>query len=181
MRIVSRRVLQFSNHEVDFTTANEAPPGETGEIVVRGPIVFLGYWNQPEATREVLRGEWLRTGDLATVDPEGFVTLVGRGRDMYISGGENVYPAEVEAVFAAHPAVGEIAVIGVPDSMWGEAGRAFIVPAAGARLDEDALRAWGSERLAGFKLPRRFIRVADLPRTASGKIQKHRLAEPTER
>jgi fatty-acyl-CoA synthase len=158
----------------------DAAPGETGEIVVRGPIVFLGYWNQPEATREVLCGEWLRTGDLATVDGEGFVTLVGRGRDMYISGGENVYPAEVEAVFAAHPAVGEIAVIGVPDPKWGEAGCAFVVPAAGARLDEEALRAWGRERLAVFKLPRSFVSVADLPRTASGKVQKHRLSEPIE-
>jgi fatty-acyl-CoA synthase len=96
---------------------------------------------------------------------------------MYISGGENVYPAEIERVYAEHPDVREIAVVGVPDPKWGEVGWAYVVPARGARIDGEALRAWGSERLARFKLPKRFLEVAELPRTETGKVQKHRLAE----
>jgi fatty-acyl-CoA synthase len=169
------RVVRPSTLEGPVAGWQDCAAGEAGEIVVRGPVNFLGYWNRPEATAETLRGEWLRTGDLATADSEGFLTLVGRAREMYISGGENVYPAEVEAVFAEHPAVREIAVVGVPDDRWGEVGLAFVVPAAGARLDPEALRAWGRERLAVFKLPREFHGVDALPRTASGKVQKHRL------
>ena len=153
-----------------------AAVGETGEIAVRGPITMLGYWRNPEASAEVLRGEWLRTGDLATEDAEGFITLVGRARQMYISGGENVYPAEVEAAYSKHPAIREIAVVGVPDSKWGEVGRAYVVLSPGEGLEAEALRAWGSERLAGFKLPVDFVALPALPRTESGKVQKHRLA-----
>jgi fatty-acyl-CoA synthase len=153
----------------------DAVDGEPGEIVVRGPITMLGYWNRPDETTATLRGEWLRTGDIATRDDEGFLTLVGRARDMYISGGENVYPAEVEAAYAQHPAVREIAVIGVPDPRWGEVGRAFVVPRDGCAVDGDALRAWGAERLARFKLPRDFVALPSLPRTETGKVQKHRL------
>lgn len=150
--------------------------GETGEIVVRGPITMIGYWRRPEATAEVLREDgWLRTGDLATVDEEGFVTLVGRARDMFISGGENVYPAQVEQVYAEHPAIREIAVVGEPDPRWGEVGCAYVVLAPGATLDPDALRAWGRERLAAFKVPRRWVVMDALPRTVTGKVQKHRL------
>jgi fatty-acyl-CoA synthase len=156
----------------------EAAVGETGEIVVRGPITMLGYWNNPAATAEVLRGDWLRTGDLATRDAEGFLTLVGRARHMYISGGENVYPAEIERVYLEHPGVREIAVVGVPDPKWGEVGCAYVVPTPGAAFDAEALLAWGRERLAGFKLPKRFVAVAELPKTETGKVQKHRLAPP---
>ena len=156
----------------------DAPPGETGEIVVRGPILMTGYWRRPEATAEVLRGDWLRTGDLARADDEGFVTLVGRAREMYISGGENVYPAEVEAGFGEHPDLREIAVVGVPDTHWGEVGHAYCVLEAGAPWNEDQLRAWGTARLADFKLPKRFFAVPELPRTETGKVMKHRL--PTE-
>jgi fatty-acyl-CoA synthase len=151
--------------------------GETGEITARGPIIFLGYWNLPEATAETLRGDWVRTGDLATVDAEGFVTLVARAREMYISGGENVYPAEIENAFAEHPAIREVAVTGIPDAKWGETGRAYVVPAEGSALDTEALLGWASERLARFKLPSEFVVVDTLPRTASGKVQKHRLPE----
>ena len=150
--------------------------GETGEIVVRGPITMTGYWRRPEASAEVLREEgWLRTGDLATVDAEGFVTLVGRARELFISGGENVYPAQVEQCYAEHPAVREIAVVGMPDPRWGEVGCAYVVPSDGATLDPEALRAWGRERLATFKIPHHFVAVRALPRTVTGKIQKHRL------
>jgi fatty-acyl-CoA synthase len=152
-------------------------PGEPGEIVVRGPIAMLGYWQRPEATAETIRDGWLRTGDLAVADDEGFVTLTGRARDMYISGGENVYPAQVEAVYLEHPSVREVAVIGVPDARWGEAGRAFVVLADGASLDPAELARFGSERLARFKVPRDFVAIDALPRTATGKVQKFALAK----
>jgi fatty-acyl-CoA synthase len=153
----------------------DCTPREPGEIVVRGPITMLCYWQQPEETAATLRGEWLRTGDLACVDEEGFYTLVGRARDFYISGGENVYPPEVEAVYAAHPAVREIAVVGVPDPRWGEVGCAYIVLAEGQALDAEGFLAWGAERLARYKLPRTFVAVDGLPRTVTGKVQKHLL------
>lgn len=153
----------------------ETDVGETGEIVVRGPITMIGYWQRPQATAEVLRGDWLRTGDLATRDAEGFFTLVGRARHMYISGGENVYPAEIEAVYQRHPAIHEVAVVAVPDERWGEVGHAYCVLEPGASLDEERLRAWGAERLADFKLPRRFFAVPELPRTETGKVKKHEL------
>ncbi|MFO0687388.1 MAG: AMP-binding protein [Myxococcota bacterium] len=152
--------------------------GAVGEIVVRGPIAMLGYWRRPEATRETLRGEWVRTGDLATRDADFDVTLVGRAREMYISGGENVYPAEVEAVLETHPAIAEAAVVAVADATWGEVGRAHVVPRPGMALDLDALPEWLAPRLARFKQPRRFVLEPSLPRTASGKVQKHRLADP---
>jgi fatty-acyl-CoA synthase len=156
-------------------TWRDVADGETGEIVVRGPITMSGYWQRPQETAEVLRGEWLRTGDLATRDAEGFYTLVGRARHMFISGGENVYPAEIEAVYQEHPGVREIAVVGVPDARWGEVGRAYWVPVPGEPIAGEALRAWGAERLADFKLPQRFVQVTELPRTETGKVKKHEL------
>ena len=170
LRLVRRESLERAP-----SAWQDAELGEKGEIVVRGPITMIGYWHQPEATREVLRDGWLRTGDLATRDSEGFFTLVGRERDMYISGGENVYPAEIEAAYEQHPDIREIAVVGVDDERWGESGHAFCVLRRGRTLDAEALRAWGAERLADFKLPKRFFAVELLPRTESGKVQKHRL------
>jgi fatty-acyl-CoA synthase len=139
---------------------------------------MLGYWNRPAATRETLRGEWLRTTDLATRDAEGFITLVGRVREMIISGGENVYPAEVEAALLEHPAVREAAVVGVPDPEWGEVGRAHVVLEDGRTVDAETLRAWTLERIARFKVPRDFQFEETLPRTPSGKVMKHQLAGP---
>jgi fatty-acyl-CoA synthase len=159
----------------------ETAPGEAGEIVVRGPITMLGYWRRPEDTAETLCGEWLRTGDLATRDAEGFLTLVGRERDLYISGGENVYPAEVETALAEHPDVREIAVVGVPDPRWGESGRAFVVLEDGSALDPAALAAFAAERLAPFKLPREYIAIDALPRNETGKVQKHHLPRDSSR
>jgi fatty-acyl-CoA synthase len=176
------RVVTLASVELPPAKWEDAAAGETGEIVVHGPINMLGYWNQPTETARVLRDGWLRTGDLATRDEEGFVSLVGRARDMYISGGENVYPAQVEAVFAEHPDVAEIAVVGVPEDRWGEVGRAYVVPREGSMLDPEGLEAWGRERLAVFKLPRTWVAVDELPRTASGKVQKHLLGgEPAAR
>ena len=153
-------------------------PGEVGEIVVRGPITMLGYWERPEATAETLRDGWLRTGDLATRDADFDITLVGRIRELYISGGENVYPAEIEASLIEHPAVAEAAVVAVPDLEWGEVGRAHVVLAAHATLEPQALLEWLETRLARFKIPRRIVFERALPRTASGKVQKHRLVDP---
>jgi fatty-acyl-CoA synthase len=155
----------------------ECAPGEAGEIVVRGPITMLGYWNRPQATAETLRDDWLLTGDVGSADAEGFVTLTGRARDLYISGGENVYPAQVEAAYLEHPAVREIAVLGIPDPVWGEVGRAFVVLATGESLDADELRRFGRARLAGFKVPRDFQAVEALPKTVTGKVQKFLLAQ----
>jgi fatty-acyl-CoA synthase len=176
------RVVRLGSVELPAAKWEDVAVGETGEIVVHGPINMLGYWNQPAETARVLRDGWLRTGDLATRDEEGFVSLVGRARDMYISGGENVYPAQVEAVFTEHPDVAEIAVVGVADDRWGEVGRAYVVPREGSVLDPEGLEAWGRERLAVFKLPHTWVAVDELPRTASGKVQKHLLGgEPAAR
>ncbi len=151
--------------------------GEVGEIVVRGPITMLEYWRRPEATAETLRDGWVRTGDLATRDDDFDVTLVGRAREMYISGGENVYPAEVEATLVEHEAVAEAAVVAIPDPEWGEIGRAHLVAEPGRVIDPEAVLAWLEPRLARYKHPRRVVIETELPRTASGKIQKHRLVE----
>jgi fatty-acyl-CoA synthase len=156
----------------------DAEVGETGEIVVRGPITMLGYWERPEATAETLVEGWLHTRDLGTRDDEGYITLVGRARDMFISGGENVYPAEIERVYREHPAIREVAVVGVPDERWGEVGRAHVVVEPGAELDLEALDAWASEQLARFKIPHHVVVEPELPHTASGKVQKHKLLEP---
>ena len=172
------RVVDPDRFHKDPEAWRDVAPGESGEIVVRGPITMIGYWRRPEATAETLRGEWLRTGDLATVDEEGFVTLVGRARDMYISGGENVYPAQVERVYSEHPDVREVAVTGIPHPRWGETGCAFVVPEAGARIDPEALQSWGRERLATFKVPTHFEVLDELPKTVTGKVQKHRLPRP---
>jgi len=170
------RIVRTDHVEGPVSAWQDCLPGESGEIVVRGPITMLGYWNRPEATAETLREEgWLRTGDLGSADSEGFVTLTGRAREMYISGGENVYPAQIEATYHEHPDVLDVAVVGVAHDRWGETGRAYLVWGPGTPLDPEALGAWGRERLASFKVPAEFVEVAELPRTASGKVQKHLL------
>ena len=147
----------------------------TGELVVRGPSVFAGYWRNPDATREAIVDGWLRTGDVAERDEEGFYRIRDRVKDMYISGGENVYPAEVESVLGAHPAVVEAAVVGVPDERWGEVGRAVVVLREGHDASPEELIEWCRERLASFKVPRQ-VRYADaLPRSAMNKILKREL------
>ena len=176
LRIVRRDGLERSPDRWE-----DCPPGETGEIVVRGPITMLGYWERPEDTAQTLREGWLLTGDLGSFDPEGFVTLTGRSKELFISGGENVYPRQVEAVYETHPAIRELAVVGVPDPRWGEVGRAYVVLEEGASLDPAALERWGRERLAAFKVPRSFVAVAALPRTATGKVRKFQLEEASRR
>jgi fatty-acyl-CoA synthase len=155
----------------------EVPAGAVGEIVARGPIVMLGYWNRPEETARALAGSWLHTQDLARRDEEGFITLAGRKGDMYISGGENVYPEEVEKVYLTHPDVEEIAVLGVPDPDLGEVGLACVVLRGDALFDEEGLRGFAAGRLARYKIPHRFLRLDALPHTETGKIQKFLLRE----
>ncbi|MBV8685279.1 MAG: AMP-binding protein [Alphaproteobacteria bacterium] len=152
--------------------------GEVGDLLFSGPAVTPGYWNDPEATRAAFTADgWLRTGDLARRDSDGFWYISGRRKDMFISGGENVYPAEVENVLAGHPAVSEAAVVAAPDPKWGEVGRAFIQLAEGrARPAAPELEAFCRTRLAAYKVPKSFEFVPNLPRTAAGKVQKHLLA-----
>lgn len=149
----------------------EAAPGEVGELWIRGPHVIPGYWNRPEETA-ALKDGWLRTGDLATYDEEGDFYIVGRIKDMIISGGENIYPAEVESVMLGHPEVAEAALIGVPDPEWGEVGRAIVVRRPGSSLTEAELLAYLRSRLAGYKVPKSVVFVEELPKTAAGKIDK---------
>jgi fatty-acyl-CoA synthase len=159
---------------------SEAAPGEAGELWITGPGVTPGYWNNPDATATAITPDgWLRSGDLAVKDADGCYAIVGRLKEMYISGAENVYPAEVENVLAAHPAVLEAAVRGVPDARWGEVGAAFILARPGhACPDATGLTAWCRARLAAYKVPRHFVAVEDFPRTAAGKVQKHLIPLP---
>ncbi|ODQ94369.1 acyl-CoA synthetase [Mycolicibacterium holsaticum] len=150
----------------------DVPIGEIGEIVVSGDQVMKGYWRAEQATAEVLVDGWLRTGDLARMDEEGLVYIVDRKKDMIITGGENVYPREVEDVIARLPALSEVAVIGLPDDRWGEAVTAVVVPRAGQTLTAEDVRCLCRESLAGYKVPKR-IEFADvLPRNAAGKVLK---------
>jgi fatty-acyl-CoA synthase len=155
----------------------ELPPGETGEVWLAGPSVTPGYWNRPEENAQAFAGRWFRTGDVGSVDEEGWLTVVDRRKDMYISGGENVYPAEVEAVLAELDVVAEAAVIGVPDERWGEVGRAYLIARAGQSVDEAAVLAHCTARLARFKVPVTVAIVEAIPRTASGKVLKHILRD----
>jgi len=143
--------------------------------LIRGPHVTPGYWNNPAATAQAIVDGWLHTGDLAVCDDEGYYTIVGRLKDMIISGGENVYPAEVESVMYRHSAIKEAALIGVPDDLWGEVGRAIVVREPGKPLDEAGLIAFLREHLAHYKVPRSVVFVDALPKTGAGKIDKKEL------
>ncbi|RYZ41257.1 MAG: long-chain fatty acid--CoA ligase, partial [Myxococcaceae bacterium] len=163
---------------VDVRSRAVLPCGETGEIEVRGPHVFTGYWRRPDATTEAFDADsWFRTGDLGEYDPDGFLRITGRARELIISGGFNVYPREVEEVLAGHPSVAEAAVLGLPDADFGEQVVAVIVSTPGAPQDAQALVDWCRERLAAFKKPRRVVFTDALPRNALGKVQKHVLRE----
>jgi fatty-acyl-CoA synthase len=149
------------------------PRGVAGELVVRSPGTMIGYWNRPEANAETLRNGWLHTGDLATMDEEGYLTICGRKKDMYISGGLNVYPAEIEAIILSDAGVFECAVVGVPDDRWGEVGHAVVVARPGMTVDADAMLAAIKAKVATYKVPRSLVLWTEaLPRTASGKVRK---------
>lgn len=172
------RPLMHTRLRIVDEQLEDVAPGAIGELLINGPEVMLGYWNDPGATAATLVDGWLRTGDLARIDNEGFVYIVDRAKDMLISGGLNVYPAEIETCLAGFPGVAECAVIGVPDDRWGETPVALIVPHSGARLDPAALLEHCRGQLADYKLPRYVvIRTAPLPRGMSGKVLKRELRE----
>ncbi|KLD70493.1 AMP-binding protein [Xanthomonas pisi] len=156
---------------------NDCAPGVPGELLLRGPNLSPGYWRDPEATAQMRDAQgWFRTGDIVRRDDEGFFWVVDRKKDMFISGGENVYPAEIEAVLADHPDIRECAVVGMADPQWGEVGYLAIVPAAEA-ADLEQIRHYLIERLAKYKVPKHLRLVEALPRTATGKLQKARLKD----
>lgn len=172
------RVVAPSELRIVDQSGADVGPGQAGEIVVRGPNLFTEYWRDPEATDHALRGGWYHTGDVGHLDDDGWLYVSDRLRDMVISGGENVYPAEVEAVLGEHPGVAEIAVVGRPDERFGEIGVAFVVPADPASPPSlDTIREWAADRLARYKHPRELVVVDDLPRTALGKVTKHVLRD----
>jgi long-chain acyl-CoA synthetase len=152
------------------------PPGETGEICLRGPAVMNGYWKRPDATAEALRGGWLHTGDIGRMDDLGYVYILDRNKDMVISGGLNVYPREIEDVLLRHPAISQAAVIGVPDEKWGEAVKAVVV--CDGQLSETDVIAFAAAHLAGYKKPKSVDFVDDLPKTSYGKIDKKAIRAP---
>jgi len=163
--------------QIQDETGREVAPFETGEICVCGPAVFAGYHDNPEANAKSFRNGWFRTGDLGHMDQQGFVYITGRASDMYISGGSNVYPLEVEEKVLEHPAVAEVAILGMPDPTWGEIGVAVCVPRAGASLDGDAVVAFLEGKVARYKLPRRVFVWNELPKSAYGKITKKMIRE----
>lgn len=150
----------------------------SGEVLIQGPGVMLGYWGKPESTLEAIdKAGWLHTGDVGELAADGLLTIRDRLKDLIITGGENVYPGEVEGVLCLHPGVAEVAVVGLPDPVWGEAVTAFVVRRVGAALDAEDLRAWSRDRIAAFKSPRRVHFVSALPRNASGKILRKALRQ----
>ncbi|MCD2197651.1 AMP-binding protein [Actinomycetospora endophytica] len=171
------RPLPLAEARVVDDTGRPAEVDEVGEILVRNPGTCGGYWQRPDANRETFVDGWCHTGDLGFVNADGFLTLAGRAKDMIRSGGENVYPAEIEKVLADHPGISDAAVVGVPDPKYLEVGCAVLVLKPDVDLDEEALRAYCRERMAGYKVPKYFARQDELPRNASGKVLKYVLRE----
>jgi fatty-acyl-CoA synthase len=163
---------------VDPADGRTLPRGETGELCTRGYSVMLGYWENEEATRDAIdKARWMHTGDLAVMDDEGYVNIVGRSKDMIIRGGENIYPRELEEFLYGHPAIADVQVFGVPDERYGEQICAWVVLREGAELDEDGLRAFCGGRIARFKIPAYVRFVDEFPLTVTGKVQKFRMRE----
>ena len=171
------RVVFHLEARVADDEGKELPRGEVGELLLRGPNVMQGYWNRPEANEEALTGGWFHTGDLARMDDEGFLYIVDRKKDMFISGGENVYPAEVEDAIFALEQVAEAAVIGLPDPKWGEVGCAVVAIKQGQSLGEQEVTAHLKTCLAKYKIPKKVVFTQALPRNAAGKVLKRELRE----
>jgi fatty-acyl-CoA synthase len=172
------RPVPFLEMRLAAADGREAEPGEAGELLLRGPQLFAGYLRDPERTLEAFTPDgWLRTGDLARRDADGVYTICGRRKEMYISGGENVFPGEVEAALADCPGVAEVVVVGVADPHWGEVGRAFVVKRARCAVDEAGVVAHARARLAGYKVPKRVVFLDEIPRLGSGKPDRRALAE----
>jgi acyl-CoA synthetase (AMP-forming)/AMP-acid ligase II len=151
-------------------------PGESGEVLVRGPCVMRGYFDDPQATARAIDADgWLHTGDIGAVDSDGYLRITDRKKDLFICGGFNCYPAEIEKIMSAHSAIAQVAVIGVPDERLGEVGKAFVVLRPDATCDIASLTSWCRDNMANYKVPRQIVRVDALPTTASGKVQKFAL------
>jgi fatty-acyl-CoA synthase len=175
---VGRVLPHVESKIVDPETGETVPRGTPGEYCTRGPHVMLGYWNDPERTAEAIDADgWMHSGDLATMDDEGYVNIVGRIKDMIIRGGENVYPREIEEFLYTHPAVADAQVIGVPDERYGEEIMAWVRLAPGAELTEEALREFCRGGIAHFKVPGYVKFVTEFPMTVTGKIRKVEMRE----
>ncbi|TXS95289.1 long-chain-fatty-acid--CoA ligase [Parahaliea maris] len=159
-------------------SGNQLPPDCVGEICIKTPAIMTCYWNRPDATRQALTDGWYHSGDAGYLDPDGYLFLSDRIKDMIVSGGENIYPAEIERVLLRHPTVAEVAVIGVPDEKWGEAAKAVLVPIAGATVDAAEIARFARSYLAGYKIPKSIDVTDALPRNASGKVLKTVIREP---
>jgi len=156
----------------------EVPRGEPGEVVVRGYNVMQGYFEDEEETRKAIDAEgWLHTGDIGVMDEQGYLDITDRKKDMFIMGGFNCYPAEIEALMFEHPQIAQVAVVGIPDERMGEVGQAFVVPEPGTEPSPEALRIWCREHMANYKVPRRIELIDELPMNATGKVQKFILRE----
>ncbi|PKN70424.1 MAG: hypothetical protein CVU54_06110 [Deltaproteobacteria bacterium HGW-Deltaproteobacteria-12] len=173
---IGRRLMHLETRVVD-EDMNDVGPDKIGELIMRGPNVMIGYWNRPEATAEAFRGGWFHSGDLARREADGSLYIVDRSKDMYISGGENVYPAEVENAIYDIPEIGEAAVIGIPDQKWGEVGKAIVTVKPGKNLTEEQIISHLKGCLAKFKVPAGVVFVDALPRNAMGKVLKNTLRE----
>lgn len=171
------RAMCYTEVRVVDAEDREVPRGEIGEIVIRGPSVMQGYWRREEDTRQAVRDGWFHSGDAGTMDADGFIYIKDRIKDMIVSGGENIYPAEIEGVLAGHPEVADVAVIGVPDEKWGETVKALVVPKPGTTPSADAIIEWSRLHLAGYKRPRSVDFIAAIPRNPSGKILKRELRD----
>jgi fatty-acyl-CoA synthase len=170
--------LPFFHNEVRIVSDDfeDVPEGEVGELLLRGPHAFSGYWNNPQATQEVIEPDgWVHTGDLARRDSNGFFYIAGRKKELFISGGENVFPIEIERVLDEHPDIDQAAVVGMPDAKWGEVGCAFIVVKEGAQVSEIELVEFMESKLARYKVPKQIVFVKELPETSAGKIAKQEL------
>ncbi len=162
---------------VDPLTGADAPAGGIGELAVRGPQVMAGYWRRPEETAETLRDGWLYTGDIGRMDADGFFAIVDRKKDVIITGGENIYPREIEEVLYTHPDVADVQVVGVPDPKYGEEVLAAVRLRPGATVTEDEVRDFCRGKIAHYKVPRYVRFVDEFPMTVTGKVQKYKMRE----
>jgi fatty-acyl-CoA synthase len=179
---VGKPIFHSQMRLINPETAQDVPLGQEGELLIWGPHVCTGYWRNPEASADSLwvdpqtrSGPWFRTGDMARMDEDGFFYIIGRYKDMIKSGGENIYAAEVEAVFTEHPAVSEAALIGMPHETWGEVGLMVVVLEEGQKAGEEELKAFCGEHLARFKIPKKVVFTDALPYSSYGKVQKAEL------
>jgi acyl-CoA synthetase (AMP-forming)/AMP-acid ligase II len=172
------RPLPLVDFRIMDPQGREVTDGEPGELIVRTPAITAGYWNQPEATAAAIVNGWYRTGDVARRDASGLYYIVDRVKDMIVSGGENIYCAEIENVLSTHPEVGAVAVIGVPDERWGEAVLACVIRKEGSGITEELLIAHARKSLAGYKVPKRVVFMEAFPLVPSGKVSKKDLRSP---